>query len=80
MANNRREKTLSKDSTNIQGAYMKTNKAFEAIVTWADGVQDLQRECNICGTVTCIKPTHSERYIVKSDTLAAKWDIDNPVI
>ena len=53
---------------------------LKATVTWADGIQDVQRECHICGTITCIKPTHTERYRILSDKLASKWDIDNPVI
>jgi hypothetical protein len=53
---------------------------LKAVVTWADGNQDIQRECSICKTQTCIKPTHGERYRVVVDKLAREWDKTNPVV
>lgn len=73
MSKNQSEKKLSNHS-------IYTESAIRANVVWADGIQDHQRDCGICETQTCIKPTHTERYRTISDTLAKKWDDDNPVI
>jgi len=53
---------------------------FQAVVIWSDGTHDHERDCSICGTQTCIKPTHTERYKILNDKLAQKWDTDNPCI
>lgn len=53
---------------------------FKEHIVWGDGMTDTERGCNICYTQTCIKPAHHDRYKVKSDKLATKWDKENPVI
>ena len=53
---------------------------LEAHVVWADGLGDTARECIICGSITCIKPVHADQYKTIANSLAAKWDKDNPVI
>lgn len=53
---------------------------LDAHVVWADSLHDSVRECIICDQMTCIDPVHPERYKVRSNTIAKKWDAQNPVI
>lgn len=53
---------------------------LNAHVIWGDGVQDSQRDCCICDSVTCVNPVHKDRYKTLSDALAKKWDENNPVV
>lgn len=74
---NQTKKTLSK--TLIYEGTQELD-LLEAHVVWADGLGDTARECNICETQTCVKPTHTEAYKIISDKLAHEWDIENPVV